>query len=135
MRIQQAAEASGVSAQTLRYYEQRGLVDGVGRRASGYRVYSDEQVRVVRFIRRAQELGFTLEEVAGLLKLRRAKAPRASVRALAERHLADLESRLADLVRMRDALRTLTDACAHGHDPRCPILEAFEDAGLGGGVR
>lgn len=135
MRIQQAAIAAGVSSQTLRYYEQRGLVDGVGRRASGYRVYTDEQVRVVRFIRRAQELGFALEEVAELLRLRRARAPRASVRALAERHLADLESRLVDLERMRDALKTLTRACAHGRDPRCPILEAFEGPDGNGGDR
>jgi len=126
MRIQRAAEAAGVNAQTLRYYEQRGLIRRVGRRASGYRDYTDEQVRVVRFIKRAQELGFTLQEVADLLKLRAARAPKTAVRTLAERHLGDLDARIADLTRMRDALRHLTHACAHGHDPHCPILESLE---------
>jgi MerR family copper efflux transcriptional regulator len=126
MWIQQAARAAGVSAQTLRYYEGRGLIRSVGRRESGYREYTDEQVRVVRFIRRAQELGFSLEEVAELLKLRGARSPRQSVRALAERHLDDLDSRIADLIRMRDALRALTHACACGRNPHCPILEALE---------
>jgi len=131
MWIQQAARAAGVSPQTLRYYEQRGLIRSVGRRESGYREYTDEQVRVVRFVRRAQELGFTLDEVTELLKLRAARAPKASVRALAERHLVDLDTRIADLTRMRDALKGLTHACAHGHDPHCPILESLEGTASG----
>lgn len=135
MRIQRAAEAAGVNPQTLRYYEQRGLIRRVGRQASGYRDYTDEQVRVVRFIRRAQDLGFTLDEVGELLKLRAARAPKAAVRALAEHHLEDLETRIADLSRMRDALKHLTHACAHGHDPHCPILESLEGAGENGGAR
>ena len=126
MRIQQAARAAGVGAQTLRYYEQRGLIPRVGRRASGYRDYTDEQVRVVRFIRRAQELGFTLEEIGELLKLRGVRSPRASVRTVAERRLADLDVRIADLTRMRDALQVLSHRCACGEDPECPILEALE---------
>ncbi len=126
MWIQEAAEAAGVNPQTLRYYERRGLVRPVGRRASGYREYTDEQVRVVRFVKRAQELGFTLDEASELLKLRTARASRKSVRAVAERRLADLEQRIADLIRMRDALQALTVECLHGLDPECPILEALE---------
>ena len=133
MRIQEAARVAGVGPQTLRYYEQRGLIPRVGRRASGYRDYTDEEVRVVRFIRRAQALGFTLEEVADLLRLRGARSPRQSVRTLADRRLADLETRIADLSRMRDALRMLAHRCARGLDPACPILEALEGRPEGGG--
>jgi DNA-binding transcriptional MerR regulator len=127
MRIQKAADAAGVGPQTLRYYEQRGLLPRVGRRPSGYREYTEEQVRVVRFIRRAQELGFSLDDVGQLLKLRAARAPRQSVRTVAERQLRDLDARIADLQRMREALGTLVHACACGLDPECPILEALEE--------
>ena len=138
MWIQDAASAAGVSAQTLRYYERRGLVQPAGRRESGYREYTPEQVRIVRFVKRAQELGFSLDDVAELLKLRRARSPRAAVRTVGEfetvgeRRLADLDGRIRDLTRMRDALGTLVHACHAGGDPHCPILEALEDGDSNG---
>ncbi|MGH7948711.1 MAG: MerR family transcriptional regulator [Candidatus Binataceae bacterium] len=126
MLITQAARIAGVNPQTLRYYERRGLVRPIGRRDSGYREYTDSAVRLVRFVKRAQELGFSLDEVAELLKLRQTRAARPAVRAVAERRLADLDDRIADLTRMRDALETLVKSCHAGSDPRCPIIEALD---------
>lgn len=126
MWIAEAADAAGVTAQTLRYYERRGLLKGVGRRESGYREYTPEDVQVVRFIKRAQELGFTLDESAELLSLRQARGGRSAARVLAEARLADLEKRIHDLTQMRKALRQLVQACQAGCDPHCPILEALD---------
>ena len=129
MLIKDAAQSAGVTPQTLRYYEQRGLVRPNGRRASGYREYTDEQVRIVRFIKRAQDLGFSLDDVAALLKLRAVRASRPSVRRVAEHHLADLDARIADLTRMRKAVAALVHACHAGADAHCPILEALDPEG------
>ena len=127
MLIADAANRAGVNPQTLRYYERRGLILPAARRDSGYREYTADQVRVVRFVKRAQELGFSLDEIEELLKLRHAKAPKPAVRALGERRLADLDQRIEDLIKVREALRGLVDACHKGHRPECPILEALED--------
>ena len=127
MFIAEAAGLAGVNPQTLRYYERRGLVRPRGRRSSGYREYSPEEVRIVRFIKRAQDLGLSLDDVGELLTLRRVRpARRAAVRQVAERRITDLDERIRDLQRMRTALGSLVDACHHGHDPACPILEALE---------
>jgi MerR family gold-responsive transcriptional activator of gol and ges genes len=129
MLIREAAQSAGVTPQTLRYYEQRGLVRPTGRRASGYREYTGEQVRVVRFIKRAQDLGFSLDDIAALLKLRAARGTRPSVRKVAEHHLGDLDARIADLTRMRKAVAALVQACHAGTDVHCPILEALDPEG------
>jgi MerR family gold-responsive transcriptional activator of gol and ges genes len=129
MLIGDAANRAGVNPQTLRYYERRGLIPAAGRRDSGYREYTADQVRVVRFVKRAQELGFSLNEISELLKLRNATAPKPAVRDLGERRLADLDQRIEDLIKVRDALQALVGACRKGHRPVCPILEALEDEG------
>jgi Cu(I)-responsive transcriptional regulator len=127
MWIAEAAMAAGVNPQTLRYYERRGLLKASGRRASGYREYSADDVRRLRFVKRAQELGLSLDDVAELLKLRKAPASRRqAVRAVAERRVADLDQRIGDLRRMRDALSHLVHACHAGDTPECPILEALD---------
>ena len=127
MLIADAAGRAGVNPQTLRYYERRGLLRPSGRRPSGYRVYTAEDVLVVRFVKRAQELGFSLDDIEALLKLRRIRSgQREAVRRVAEHHLAELDARLRDLERMRHALKSLVDACHTGDDLRCPIIEAFE---------
>jgi len=129
MWIAEAAREAGVNPQTLRYYERRGLLRAAGRAPSGYREYSADDVRMLRFVKRAQELGLSLADVQELLKLRRTTpAKRQSVRKVAERRLADLEHRIQDLSRMRDALSHLVHACHAGTDPHCPILEALEGA-------
>lgn len=128
MWIAEAAREAGVNPQTLRYYERVGLLRPAGRGQSGYREYSAEDVRLLRFVKRAQELGLSLKDVQELLKLRRTPvARRQSVRKVAESRLADLDRRIQDLTRMREALSHLVNACHAGSDPHCPILEALED--------
>src|SRR2546421_3547668 len=108
MRTSEVAGRAGVNPQTLRYYERRGLLPRPPRSASGYRSYPDDAVRVIRFVKRAQDLGFSLDEVEELLGLARG-GPSSCDTALrvARGRLADLAARIADLERMRDSLRQL----------------------------
>ena len=131
MRISEAAQAAGVNVETLRYYERRGLLQQPHRPAAGYRDYSGEVVRLVRFIKQAQDLGFTLDEIEELARLRGTTARgRERVRAVAERTLAELEHKIAQLRNMETVLRRLIAACREGNTPECPILEAISsDAG------
>lgn len=128
MWIAEAAKAAGVNPQTLRYYERVGLIRPAGRARSGYREYSHDDVRRLKFVRRAQELGLSLKDAQELLKLRQtAPARRTSVRKVAEARLVDLDRRIADLTRMRDALAHLVHACHADTHPQCPIIEALEE--------
>jgi Hg(II)-responsive transcriptional regulator len=127
MWIGEAAEQAGVNVQTLRYYERRGLLPKPPRRASGYREFPDDAVRVVRFIKRAQELGFSLDEVEGLLKLRRgSRLNRRQIRSVAERRVRQIEQKISELARMRAALQRLVHACQEGTTLECPIIEALD---------
>jgi Cu(I)-responsive transcriptional regulator len=133
MWISQTARAAGVNAQTLRYYERRGLLPKPPRRGSGYREYPADAVRIVRFIKRAQELGFSLDEVEELVRLRGVRrGERQKVRAIAERKIADIEQKIAHLQSMREALDRLVVSCHHGAAADCPIIEALNDAPDGG---
>ncbi len=126
MLISQAAREAGANIETLRYYEQRGLLPHPGRRTSGYRVYGPDAVRVVRFIKRARELGFSLEEVGELIRLRGvAMRERHRVHAMAERKVADVDRKIEQLQAMRAALAALVHACHHRHAAACPIIEAL----------
>lgn len=130
MTRSEVAERAGVTGETVRYYEQRDLIPDPPRSGGGYRLYDESYVRRIRFIGRAQELGFTLEEIKGLLELRAGReATCADVRAQAEAKIEDVEARIRDLKRIRQALSALTAACANGRGPtsECPILEAMED--------
>ncbi len=125
--IGKLAGAEGVAAETLRYYERLGLLRPEARTEAGYRLYGEEARRRLRFIRRAQALGFTLSEIGELLALgEEPEASMAEVKALTSEKLADIEQRIADLERMRDALSALHQRCP-GHGPRheCPILESL----------
>ena len=128
LSIGQVARESGVGVETVRFYERQGLMGEPERKASGYRQYDPEAVSVLRFIRRAKALGFTLKEIKGLLALRfDAAAKRSDVRRQAGAKLADIEEKIRDLQRMRDALLRLVDIC-HGDGPAkgCPTLEALD---------
>ena len=130
MRTGEVAAEAGVNVQTLRYYERRGLLPEPARRDSGYRAYGPEAVRIVRFIKRAQELGFGLREAETLLGLA-AGGPEScdAARELAEEKVAELDRRIADLRAMRDSLQRLSATCARPRDDRdCPLLHAIEDA-------
>jgi DNA-binding transcriptional MerR regulator len=128
LRIGQVAHAAGVNIQTLRYYERSGLFAAPRRNSAGYRQYSADAVRVVTFVKRAQELGFTLREIRDLLRLRSVgPSRRGVVRASAEAKIQDIEKRVRDLTAMRDALAGLVSTCACDTGAvTCPILEALE---------
>jgi DNA-binding transcriptional MerR regulator len=125
MWITETATQAGVNAQTLRYYERRGLLPKPRRRGS-YREYSGDAVRTVRFIKRAQQLGFALGEVGELMKLRNVgRGDRQRVRAIAERRIQEIDRKLAQLEAMRTALNRLVESCRHGGVADCPIIEAL----------
>jgi Cu(I)-responsive transcriptional regulator len=119
------AKRAGVSIDTVRYYERGGLLTPKTRLASGYRRYSELEVARLRFIRRAQALGFSLKEVKELLALSKLRDV-ARVRRTAQRKLADVEERIAALERVRNGLTDLIAVCpGHGRAADCPILKAL----------
>ena len=126
--IGQLARQADVGIETVRFYERRGLIEDPPRRSSGYRQYPPDTVERLRFIRRAKELGFSLNEIGDLLRLRSHPAEnREEVRAKAQAKIDDIDRRLADLSRMRDTLSGLADACARGDETEdCPILVALD---------
>ena len=129
MRIGAAAEQAGVNVQTLRYYERRGLLPRSPRRTSGYREFPDEAVRVVRFVKRAQDLGFTLDEIAELLKLRNdRRRDRGRIRTVARTRVREIEGKIAELQAMKQALSHLIHCCEEGATLECPIIEALDGA-------
>lgn len=129
LTIGTVAKRAGVPIDTIRYYEREGLLPEPLRRASGYRSYNETAVSRLRFIRRAKELGFTLEEIRDLLALssdRRGGVK--AVRKRAEQRLASIEARIAELMRIRKGLQQLIQACpGHGDPEQCPILRALAD--------
>ena len=124
MTIGQAAKSSAVSAKMIRHYESIGLLPKAQRTESGYRLYDDNDVHTLRFIQRARSLGFPLETIRTLLALwRNRRRSSAQVKDLAERHIADLERKSAEMQSMVRTLKHLSHHC-HGDDrPDCPILD------------
>ena len=126
MLVSEAAQQAGVNVQTIRYYERRGLSPSPRRRTSGYREIQPDTVRRVRFIKRAQDLGSSLDEIAELLRLRRDSVRNCSrVCGVAERRLQQVDGKIAELVAIRDALRALVHRCHTGGTLECPIIEAL----------
>jgi MerR family copper efflux transcriptional regulator len=128
MKIGEVAERGGVNLQTIRYYEREGLLPQPPRLPSGYRVFPERTVRRVRFIKRAQELGFTLAEVRELLVLRVDKhRSSAEVRDLAQAKIADIEEKIRTLQTMKAALTRVTAQCSGcGPASECPILDSID---------
>ena len=125
LAIGAVAKAAGVNVERIRYYQRRGLVDEPSKPLGGHRRYAPSAATRVRFIKRAQQLGFTLEEVTGLLRLEDGQSCR-ETRMLAERKLAGIEERIADLNRMRRLLKRLIAECVAGQRPRsCPIISTL----------
>ena len=125
LTIGKLADAAEVGIDTVRFYERAGLLRKPQRTAAGYRLYAESDAARLRFIRRAKALGFSLDEIAELLRLNDGGGRRGAVRALAERRLSEIEQKLTELSRMRDTLHRLVYQC-HGNGPLvgCPIIEA-----------
>ncbi|OGB02061.1 MAG: Cu(I)-responsive transcriptional regulator [Burkholderiales bacterium RIFCSPHIGHO2_12_FULL_61_11] len=123
INIGQAAALSGVSAKMIRHYESLSLLPPVRRTDAGYRQYGNGQVHTLRFIHRARALGFSMMEIAELLRLWQNKhRASADVKRIALAHVADLERRIAEMQAMRKTLTQLAHCCQGDHRPDCPIL-------------
>ena len=122
--IGEAARRAGISARMVRHYESLGLLTGVARTGAGYRQYTEADVHTLRFIRRARDLGFSIEEITHLLSLWQDKARASSqVKQIAQKHIASLSERIAAMQAMQRSLQALVQCC-HGDDrPDCPILD------------
>ena len=128
--IGQAAERAGVSARMVRHYEGLGLLAGVARTDSGYRLYSPADVHTLRFIKRCRHLGFSMAEIAELVRLWHDKARASSqVKLIASQHLADLEKRIQAMQDMRRTLQNLVHCCHGDARPDCPILDELAGEG------
>ena len=131
MSISQLAKSAGVGVETVRYYQRRGLIDDPRPHrtgASGIRHYGIEEARRLRFIRSAQAAGFTLDEIAELLRLD-SSGDRPRAREMARARIAALDERIAELQRARQSLARLARECAAGDRGPCPIIASFEAAG------
>ena len=130
MRSSEVATKAQVNVQTLRYYERRGLLAEPQRTSSGYRVYTPDALQVVRFVKRAQQLGFTLDDIEDLLHLADGGPDSCQeAKAMARSRIADLQRRIDELAGMRDALARLVDTCDQPRRKRdCPILHDIQTA-------
>jgi DNA-binding transcriptional MerR regulator len=125
LSIGQLAKQAGVAIDTVRYYERNDLLAPANRLASGYRRYGVDELKRLRFIRRAKALGFSLDDIRNLLALS-GERDVARVRLAAQHQLVEIEQRIAELDRIRRGLSTLIDACpGHGRSEACPILNAL----------
>lgn len=123
MNIGDASRASGITAKMIRHYESIGLIDAPARSGAGYRVYSKADVHTLRFVKRARSLGFSIDETRALLGLwRDQNRASAEVKAVALKHVRDLEAKAAGLQEMARTLRHLASTCHGDERPDCPIL-------------
>jgi Cu(I)-responsive transcriptional regulator len=129
MKIGDVSRLSGVPAKMIRYYESTGLIPAAGRRDNSYRAYGEQEVASLQFVRRARDLGFSLEETGELLALWRDRSrPSRQVKSPVEAHVADLTRRIDEMKAMRDTLSTLARACRGDDRPDCPILKDLAGA-------
>ena len=124
MNIGQAARASGITAKMIRHYESVGLLPPAMRSDTGYRQYGEREVHVLRFIRRARDLGFSIKDISGLLSLwHDRQRPSRQVKALAQAHMQQLQRKIDELQSMRQTLEKLVQCCQGDERPDCPILQ------------
>jgi len=120
------ARATGCNIETIRYYEKTGLLPDPPRSAAGYRIYSATHATRLRFILRARELGFSMEDIRGLMGLDDGAAPTcAEVKERTKRHLADVRAKIADLRRIESVLAATASRCSGAEVPNCPVLDAI----------
>jgi MerR family copper efflux transcriptional regulator len=130
MNIGQAASETGVTAKMIRYYESIGLIRKSARSGAGYRTYGSDELAALRFVRRARTLGFSLAQIGELLSLwQDGGRASADVKSIALAHVAELNSRIAELSAMRDTLSELAQSCHGDQRPDCPILQNLAEPG------
>ena len=126
VNIGAAAKATGVSAKMIRHYESINLIPSAGRTEAGYRTYAEADLHRLRFVKRARNLGFSIKEIVALLALwgdrRRSSA---KVKALTQKHIGELETRIAEMQAMKKALQQLAQKCHGDERPDCPILDGL----------
>ena len=128
MNIGEAAAASGVNAKLIRHYESIGVIPKVSRSVAGYRVYSENDVHILSFVRRARGLGFSMREIKKLVGLWRNKSrASADVKALALKHIEELDQKIAELESMSKTLKHLARSCHGDSRAACPILDKLAD--------
>lgn len=128
MNIGEAASASGVSAKMIRHYESVDLLPPAARTDAGYRQYTEKDVHTLQFIRRSRDLGFSIEEIRGLLSLwQDRRRPSRQVKAMAQAHIAELEQKAQEILAMKSTLEHLVHCCNGDDRPDCPILENLAD--------
>lgn len=131
MRIGELSRHTGFQVETLRYYEKQGLLEPVSRTDAGYREYDKESLKQLRFIHQAKSVGFSLNEISELLTLRveRDQHSCGDVKTIAEQKLEQIENKINELYKMRDALHKITDVCCGGSEPAtsCTILNALDN--------
>lgn len=127
MNIGEVSKKSGVSAKLIRHYESIGLIPKASRSFSGYRTYSENDVHVLKFIKRSRNLGFSMDEIKKLVSLwKNKKRQSQEVKKLAERHINTLELKIAELNSIVTTLKHLSHCCKGNDRPDCPILEDLE---------
>jgi len=127
MNIGELATQAHVKVDTIRYYEKRQLMPQPNRTTSGYRSYTRKDLKLLLFILHAKKLGFTLEEIKGLLSLKTGQPDCAKVRAFTQKKSLEIAARIHDLSRIKDVLDDLSEQCEQQNDDSCPILRSLED--------
>ena len=128
MNIGEAAAGSGVNAKLIRHYESIGVIPKVSRTEAGYRVYSETDVHILIFVRRARGLGFSMKEIKKLVGLWRNKSrASADVKAMALLHIEDLDRKVVELQAMSKTLKQLAKSCHGDSRAACPILDQLSD--------
>lgn len=126
LNIGEAAQASGISAKMIRHYEAAGLIPTASRTLAGYRMYAEQDIHMLRFIRQARDLGFSMKQIAELLSLWRDKQrPSSKVKRMTQQHIAELEQKIVAMHAMKVQLELLAKACHGDARPDCPILKKF----------
>jgi len=127
MNIGQAADAAGVPAKRIRYYEQIGLIDAAARSGAGYRVYDEQDLHTLRFVRRSRQLGFSIPEISTLLALWQDRGRNsADVKQIALAHVEEMRTKIMELQSMVDTLQDLANHCDGDSRPDCPILAELQ---------
>ncbi|MBS0336235.1 MAG: Cu(I)-responsive transcriptional regulator [Proteobacteria bacterium] len=136
LNIGDAAAAAGVSAKMIRHYEEIGLIPKAKRSYSGYRTYSENEVHLLRFIRQARGLGFSIRQIGELLGLwQNSRRSSATVKKLALEHIGELEEKIREMLAMKATLERLAAHCHGDHRPECPILDELSGPAPAGQVR